>query len=318
MTATATPARSTENGPAPGSAVVALAAFEGRMMLRHPLLGIGGLAAVGLAVFELIEEAPVLNRVSMTLAWTMAPLAAAVALLSGWAVLRTRARSDAQPPAVSPVAMHQRVTGILLGLAYPAAATLVVQMGLLGWVMTKDPVTSIVWTELLVGPVYVMFAGAFAAALTRWLPHAATPLFALLGLAVVQAVMPYHPEQWGEEIGVAALAPIAWPETIIPYEVSFRPSGLHLAYLAGLVVTLGAVAGFGRRLVTWLALVAGAAAAVLFGAAQIGPVDESVREAAIGRLVGGQADLLCEAHRGVTYCAMPGYVQRVPVGDIKY
>lgn len=307
MTATVTPAVATESRPAAGSVVVALAAFEGRKMLTHPLLWIGGLASAGLAVFELIEEAPVLNRVSMTLAWTMAPLAASVALLSGWAVLRARARTDAQPPAVSPVAMHQRVTGILLGIAYPAAATFVVQMALLGWVMTQDPVTSVVWTELLVGPAYVLFAGVFAAALTRWLPHAATPLFALLGLAVIQAVVPYRPEQWGEQIGVTALAPIVWPQTIIPYEVSFRLSGLHLAYLAGLVVTFGAVAGFGKRLVIWSALVIGAASAVVFGAAQVGPVDESLREAAIGRLVGDQADLTCEAHREVTYCTMPGY-----------
>lgn len=306
MTVTAAPAVTQAEAPSALAVVRTLARFEGRQMLRHPLLWIGAVASVGLAVFELLEEAPVLNRASMTLAWTMAPLAVAVALISGWAVLRARARSDAQPPVVTPVAMDQRVAGVAIGLVYPAAATFLIQVGLLAWLMTRDPVTSIVWTELVVGPLYVVLAGTVTVALTRWVPHATTPLMSLLLLGVTQAVVPYH-DNWGIEIDAAALAPIYWPQTIIPYEVSFRPAPLHLLYMVGLVLALAGLATISRRAMPMIMLVVGLFIAAGFGLAQLGTIDESTRQAAIERLVGDTADITCETRDSITYCAMPGY-----------
>ena len=43
------------------------------------------------------------------------------------------------------------------------------------------------------------------------------------------------------------------------------------------------------------------------GPAQLGPVEEGRRLAAMGRLVGDGADLECEEQGPVRYCAMPGY-----------
>lgn len=276
-------------------------------MLAHPVVWVGGLASAAYAVFDLIEQAPVLNRVSMTLAWTMAPLAVSVALVAGWAVLRARGRTDAHPPVIMPVAMSQRTGGILGGLLWPALATLILQLVLLGCVFTRDPVTSLVWTELLVGPLYVVFAGAVGAAATRWFPHPATPLLTVLLLAGLQFAVPYDPDQWGAHVGPAALAPIAWPEDIIPYEVSFRPSGLHLGYLVGLVLGVVGLAVISRRVVGWAVLAFGIMLAATSGIAQLGPIEESQRMAAMARLVGDQADLTCETHTGIRYCAMPGY-----------
>jgi hypothetical protein len=306
MTATATRETTQAQTPSARAVVLTLAHFEGRQMLRHPLLWIGALASVGLAVFELIEEAPVLNRASMTLAWTMAPLAVAAALISGWAVLRARARDDAKPPIVTPVAMDQRVAGVALGLIYPGLATFVIQMGLLAWLMTRDPVTSIVWTELLVGPLYVVFAGTVTAALTRWVPHAITPLMSLLALGVVQAIVPYH-DNWGTIIDAGALAPIYWPQATIPYELTFRPASLHLLYLGGLVFVLAALATLGRRAAPLILFGIGSLIAVGFGMAQLGPIDESTRQAATERLVGETANVTCETRDPIRYCAMPGY-----------
>lgn len=289
------------------SAILSLGRFEGRMMLRHPVVWVGGVASVGLAIFELVEEAPVLNRVSMTLAWTMAPLAAAAALVAGWGVLRAKGRNDAHPPMVMPMGVSRRVAGVVLGLAWPALATLLVQAGLLVWVFTRDPVTSLVWSELLVGPGYVVFAGALSAALTRWIPHSWMPIFALLAMGVIQAAFPYNPGQWGSQIGLAALAPIAWPEDIIPYEVAFRPSLLHLGYLAGLAITVAGIASLGRGFIGWAVLVAGVVLAAGLGSAQLGPIEERRRLETIGRLVGDEANLTCQIHDGVGYCAMPGY-----------
>jgi hypothetical protein len=203
--------------------------------------------------------------------------------------------------------MSRRVAGVLVGLAWPAGATFAVQLALLAWTYLRDPVTSIVWTELLVGPAFVALAGALSAAATRWILHPSTPLVALLVLAGIQIVVPYRPEDWGSQIGPAALAPIAWPETIIPYEVAFRPSGLHLGYLIGLILALAGVATLGRTKSSWFLLSVGVISAGVLGAAQVGPIKESQRVEAISRLVGDGADLTCETHGAVTYCAMPGY-----------
>jgi hypothetical protein len=203
--------------------------------------------------------------------------------------------------------MDRRVGGILAGLLWPALGTLLLQMVLLGWVFTRDPVTSLVWSEFLVGPIYVMFAGALAAALTRWIPHSATPLFTILVLGGLQVVVPYNPEQWGTQIGPAALAPIAWPEDIIPYEVAFRPSTLHLAYLVGLLVVAVGIAVIGRRFAGWAVLGLGIALTATVGPAQLGPITETQRVEAMSHLVGDDADLTCETHDLVRYCAMPGY-----------
>lgn len=307
MTATATRSADTGHRRADFPVVLTLGRFEGRQMVRHPLLWVGALAAVGLSIFELIEESPVLNRVSMTLAWTMAPIAVAVALLAGWAALRARGRTDAHPPAVMPAPMSLRMAGVIVGLTWPALVTFALQLSLLGWTYFRDPVTSLVWTELLVGPGFVALAGALSAAASRWFAHPSTPLVALFVLAGAQVVVPYDPGNWGSEIGPAALAPIAWPENIIPYEVSFRPSGLHLAYLIGLVLVISGVAVLGRAKSGWATLGIGLLLAGTLGPAQLGPIDESTRSEAIGRLVGDEADLTCETYDLVTYCAMPGY-----------
>lgn len=307
MTATAPPKQRTEARLSSVPVVLTLGRFEGRQMVRHPLFWLAALAAIALSAFELIEEAPVLNRVSMTLAWTMAPLAVAVVFVSGWAVLRARGRTDAHPPMVMPAPMSLRVSGILAGLVWPAFATFGLQLAMLGWTYFRDPVTSIIWAELLVGPVYVAFAGALSVAITRWFPHPSTPLVALFVLAGAQVVVPYNPGNWGSEIGSAALAPIAWPEAIIPYEVAFRPSGLHLAYLSGLALLLVGAGILDRVRLGGPVLGIGLLLAAGLGTAQLGPIDEGKRAETMARLVGDDADLTCEEHDSVTYCPMPGY-----------
>lgn len=307
MTATTVPLARVGDKPEPTSAIFALARFEGRMMLRHPLVWVGGLGAAGWAVRALWEEAPVLNRVSVTLAWTVLPFGFAVAMVAGWAVLRAKGRSDANPPMVMPIGMAQRVSGIVLGLVYPAAAAFVIQMLVLGWVMTRNPVTSVVWTEVLAAPVYVMFAGAVGAALTRWIPHPSTALFAVVVLGGLMIAFPYRPQDWGNNIGVEWLSPLAWPQDIIPYELAFRPSGLHLGYLVGLSLLVAGIAILGRWPVGWTALGIGLVLAFAIGTAQLGLIEPSTREQAISRLVGDTADLTCETHDSIDFCAMPGY-----------
>lgn len=275
-------------------------------MLKNPLIWLGGLSSLVLAVSEL-GESPVLNRSSMVLAWTMAPMAVATAIVAGHGVLRARGRTDAHPTVVMPLGMADRVTGIAVGLVWPTAATFLLQLGLLGWLFARDPVTSVVWTELLVGPAYVLLAGSVAAALTRLFPHPSTPVLSLVILALPQLVVSYDPGRWGLTIGPAALAPIFWPETIIPYELAFRPSGLHLAYLVGLATMAVGSATLGRN-AAWGLLVVGLATAIIAGPTQLGPIPDQRRVEAISQMVGDGADLTCrQDDMGVNYCAMAGY-----------
>jgi len=296
------PAATSQIGSA---AMLSLSKFEGRRLITHPVVWLGALGSAAMALFEMWEYAPVLNRVSVTLAWTMLPLAASVALVSGWAVLRARGRNDAQPPVVMPLSMDRRVGGIVIGLLWPAALTLLLQLTLLVWVWTRDPVTSIVWTEVLVGPLYVMFAGALGAAMTRWIPHPATPIFSVLVLLGLMVILPYNQVDWGRRIGVEWLQPMAWPQDIIPYEVAFRPAGLHLGYLFGLALALTGIAVAARTWIGPILLGAGLLLALAFGTAQIGLISAGQRVEAIGQLVGD--DLECETRDDVKFCAMPGY-----------
>ncbi|MEX1133744.1 MAG: hypothetical protein WED83_02745 [Acidimicrobiia bacterium] len=289
------------------SLVLTLARFEGRQMLTHPVLCVGAIAAAGMAVFELREQAPVLNRVSVTLAWTMLPLAVVVTLFAGSAVLRAKGKSDADPPVVAPMAMGQRVGGIILGLLWPAGVALLIQSCVLIWIFARNPVTTLAWTELLAGPLYVIFAGALGASLTRWFPHPATPVLAVLVLGALMIAIPYDQAEWGRTIGPEWLMPLAWPQDIIPYEVAFRPAGRHFIYLVSLVLVLSGLSMLSRARFGWAVLSVGLVGAAITGLSQLGPIPESRRIAAMDRLVGDDADLTCETHNGVRYCAMRGY-----------
>lgn len=304
---TATAPKATGISPSSRAAITALVRFEGRKMLTHPLLWVGALAAIVLSVLELRVEAPVLNRVSVMLAWTMLPLAAAVALIAGWAVYRAKGQTDAHPPHVLPIPMGQRVGAIVIALLYPALLVLVLHAGLLAWIMTRDPVTEVVWAELLAGPLYLIMAGAMAAAMTRWLPHPSTPLLTVLVLAVAMAVTYPSWQEWGSSVGFSWLAPLPWPHDNIPYEVNFRPIGLHLAYLGALIAVVAMVSILRRTPGSLITLTGVAVLAVVLGLTQLGPVPESWRQESISRLIGDGSEVSCEVRGGVQYCALPGY-----------
>jgi len=284
------------------------------MALRHPLTFFGAVASVTLAVVELWREEPVLNRASVTLAWTMLPMAAAFALIAGGAVHRARGRSDAQPPMIMPLGMEQRTSGLLLGISFAGAfATFVLQLALLVWLFTRDDAASLVWNEILVGLVYVMFAAALGAAIARWISHPSSSLISILTLIGLMIAVPYRQGDWGQLIGPEWLLPMAWPQEIVPYEVAFRPAGLHLVYLGGLTLLVAATAVLGRWAAGWTLLVLGGSLAVPTGVAQLGPIAETRQSSVIEQLVGDNADLTCETQGQATYCALAGYERWIPL-----
>ncbi len=233
-------------------------------------------------------------------------------MVSGWAVLRAKGRSDADPPAVLPLDTAHRTSGVVLGLLYPALLAVGVQAGLLAWTSIRNPVTTLVWAELVAGPVFVILAGTVAAATARWTPYPATPLLTALALGGLLLVFPYQPEDWGRRIGVEWLSPLAWPQDIIPYELAFRPAGRHLAYLTGLVLAIAGIALASRWRAFWVLIVTGSLVALSAGLAQLGEIPEAQQRLAFGRLIGDRAPLTCETEGHVEYCAMPGYAGWIP------
>jgi hypothetical protein len=304
---TTTVAPPTRVPTSPRAVIGALVRFEGRKMLTHPLLWVGTLGAVVLSILELRLEAPVLNRVSVLLSWTILPIAAAVALIAGWAVYRAKGQTDAHPPHILPIPIGHRVGAILVALFYPALVTLLVQAVLLAWVMTRSPVTAVVWTELLAGPLYVILAGAMAAAMTRWLPHPSTPLLTVLILGLAMAVTYPSWQDWGTRVGVSWLSPVPWPHDNIPYEVNYRPKTLHLTYLTGLIAVAAVVSTMRRTGGSLIGLSATLVVTVALGLSQLGPVPESWQQAVTGRLVGDDSEVTCHERGAIRYCALPGY-----------
>jgi hypothetical protein len=295
-------------------AVLGLARFEGTRMLRHPVFWLGALGGLVLFGFDVNRGLPVLNRLSVNLAWAMAPIGCVVALLAGWAVLRAVGRSDGDPPTTMPLGMAQRSAGIVTGLTLPAAAASLLQIVLVAALMLMHPVTSIVWAEVMAGPLFVLLAGSMAVAITRLFPHPATPLFAVIGVVGstivftwIAQMAPNFQSSLGERNGIEWLAPLAWPQDIIPYEIAFRPAWTHLGFLFGLTLLAAGLAMVGRWPTGWILAASGLVVAVTMGSLQFGPIGESRRMVAIGRLVGDEAELECELRSGVTLCAMPGY-----------
>lgn len=313
MTATITPGQQLSAAKRAWPTIRQLGLYESRMALKHRLSWVGALASVAIAAVELWSEEPVLNRTSVTLAWTMLPIAAAFALIAGGAVHRARGRTDAQPPMIMPLRMEERTAGVVLGVSLAGAlVTIVVQLGLLGWLFTREFVTSLVWTELEIGPLYVMFAAALGAALARWISHPASGLITVLALIALVVAIPYRQNDWGRVIGPEWLLPMAWPQGVVPYEVTLRPAALHLAYLGGLAILLVATSVLGRWVPSWALLAIGVAIAVPAGLAQLGPISESRQDAVLERLVGDAAHLQCQDREQVTYCALAGYGRWIP------
>lgn len=74
--------------PSRSETLQSLAVFDGRAILKHPVVLVGALGSLAWAFWGLTDEAPVLNRISVNVVWSMLPLALSVALVVGWATLR--------------------------------------------------------------------------------------------------------------------------------------------------------------------------------------------------------------------------------------
>lgn len=315
-------------------AICELAWLESGRLLRHPLVMIGALVSVlslWLASRGQPHPAPelvtgsglvdeVLRRIgpgrlaALQLA-TLDTQVALVALLpatfmaSNLAALRARRHATEELYGTAATAPWQRTAAHLLangpiGLLalLLAGVSILLQARSAGAVGAPDPF------ELLAGPAAVVIAGALGVLLATWLRSALYGPVAVLGLAVIHFRLDgEHPRRW-----LSLIAGLK--QGAVPPDLLLRPSGLHLAYLAGLGALAGAAAllRHGPRRPVAIALALGLIATGATGAAQLdGP---SAADRAHVRQVVDHPDQVqvCQRRGRVRYCAFPDYRSWIP------
>jgi hypothetical protein len=276
------------------------------------------IVGVLLTAYELYQQvdwsrAPVLNRDSFTSAWPMIFLAAGAFFAIGSAANRRHTVEDDDPLRGLPVSPTTQAVGVGLAFVSPLLVGLLMQGTVLTLRALDSSVTSLVWSEVLTGPVTVALGAAAGLAVGFGFRSAlALPLAAVgLGGAVVTMwwansgylLGPYTP--W-----LAPVTSLDWNQ--YAYEQVYRPSGPHLAYLLLLTGALGAAATIrGRedrgRLLSVSAVIVLLAGTVFFGLSQLAeltPAEEAARQALYNPTT---ADYVCEQRGTVTYCAYSGY-----------
>jgi hypothetical protein len=289
------------------SVAPSLARVEAKRMLRHPLTVLGALFGSAALVFMTWREAPVLNRHDASVAEATLPIAGAMLIVAHFASMRAvRHRAtdlyDASPTSNTTVTAAQ-----LLAVACVAAATLLVELALLGYLAAVGGVGGPRFAVLLVGPAVVLFAGALGVALGRWAPWLGTAPLASIALIAISALVlsdSYaHPMRgW--------LAPFvlsdAWGSGIS--EFTLRPYALHLVYIAGLaaIAACAALARYRRTVFGALACVAlvGTTAA---GYAQVQEPSAAEVRALEKVLLHPDRMRTCEEIAAIRYCVFPGY-----------
>jgi hypothetical protein len=292
----------------------AVAGFEGKRIWRHPAL----LLAVVITGYELCQQvewsrAPVLNRDSYTSAWPMILLAAGVYFAIGTAANRRHGIEDDDALRGVPVTPVIQTLGIGLAFISPLLVAILMQGTVLFLRSMNDPVTSIVWSEALVGPVTVAL-GAAAGLAVGW--SFRSPLAVpLAGVGFAAGVLTVWWVASGFLLGpyTPYLAPVATLDANqYTLEQAYRPSIQHLLYLILLAAFFAVVATLrgqerrGRILSTALAIIllAGVGWAGTAQLRELAPAEEAARRAPYDPVTG---DYVCEQRSTVIYCAYRGY-----------
>jgi hypothetical protein len=273
---------------------------------------------VVVTAYELYQQvdwsrAPVLNRDSYTSAWPMIFLAAGALFAIGSAANRRHRVENDEGLRGLPVSPSTQATGVGLAFVSPLLVGMLMQGTVIGIRLMDGPVTSVVWSELLTGPITVALGAAAGLAVGYGLRSPlALPLAAIgFGGAVVTVwwgdsgylLGPYTP--W-----LAPVTSLDWNQ--YAYEQAYRPSGEHLAYLlllTGLLSAAATIRGRGGRgrLFSGAAVVLLLAGIVLAGLVQLAELTPSEEAARQARYLPVTADYVCDQRGTVTYCAYPGY-----------
>jgi hypothetical protein len=285
----------------------ALALVEGWRLLRHPAT----LAGLAISVWWLAIDGrgllPVLDRADVSTAGAVLPLAGGVFLAANLATLRSRRHGTEELYDAAPAAPATRTGAHLAGLAGVVALGVVLVAAKLGWLAANAGVNTPSLAEAAVGPAVVALAGVLGVLAARWAPSPVVGPVALLALIVLQFLR----VDWltGHESLPGYLWLRPWHEQQLAREVSFRPAGWHLVYLAALtgLLVVVALARHGRSPKRLLA--GGLALLVLAGSAwaQARPAPAATAATIVQTVEHPQAIQACQQRGTVRYCYFPAY-----------
>ncbi|MEV4113800.1 hypothetical protein [Nonomuraea sp. NPDC049695] len=283
---------------------MALFLFESRRLVRSPLLW--GTAVPALLVCLLWNQDLAFDagRETAELPTVMLLLAAGTAYAACLAVSRDQRHGMPVTLGALPVQAGGRTLAVLLAASTVAAATaaLVTVTCLLGrWAASGTAAGRPDLFDALTGVGVAAFAAALGTAAGRWVPSLfAGPLTITFGagLQVMGNIL------WNYLPGGEWLAPVN-PLIDLPLRPASRPTGWHLAYLAGLAVALGALALRKHGTSRWQLVAAVAALAVAVPSAV-------VMTRTGGRIGGAPPPGHCRDLDGVRYCAYEDYLAWIP------
>jgi hypothetical protein len=300
-------ARTTTQRTATYPTVLEAGRFEGRRLLRSPLIWIGAVGSLALLWYWLEGVAPIWQRDSIYLAGGMLPLAAATMVAASDATRRRRHLSETIE--TYPRGVTEPTQGVQIGLAAPVGLAVVLQVIAMAYLWAGGPIGSIDWAELVVGPVVVGvfgLGGVLLGSRLRTPLVTSVTLFAIAFLMLMSSpdTQIFSPEP-GPTASVEWLSPWIVPSSFEPTEgLISRPSTLHLVYLVGLGVLLAAWATPSRgkrRLALW-----SATALLVVGVTGISIRMADVLPARFDWQAAAQSQV-CESHSDIESCAFGMY-----------
>ncbi|KOU56755.1 ABC transporter [Streptomyces sp. MMG1533] len=303
----------------PWGAVIALARFEARDLLRYIPVVVTLLVYVGYTLWTLLSERegmdafPALQDTDR--GTQSAPLLLGIALLVcvNRAALRSRRRGTDRHFDVLVMEPWRRTVAHVLSVVPFAVLTALVVLGEFTWqALRPGAVGHGSVAELAVGPLYVMLCGALGVLIARLVPTVFAAPILVLGLFTLATFISTGTSDAEWSRWLSPVVGESGSETL-PSDLIGRPAAWHALYLIGLVLlaaTAAVLAGGGRTRPVKAGL-AGALALTLTGAvAQSGGVSAELTAARERATVSPEKEQSCTRHGASTYCAFPEWTGR--------
>ena len=296
----------------PARVVLELARLEGLRLIRHPIFIAGAILSVAFFGLMTWNKAPVLHRDGVLSVGALLPLAVSTLVVANYAAIRAARDGTTELYEGLPTDARTRTLGRLVSLLWGAAGAVVVLGVMFTYLALDAPVGTLDPLEVAAGPAEVVLFGATGIVLGRWRTHVAIAPIAALVLVGLEIVL-IQPIIGLETLASRTpwLAP--WvPSSLtggVPPELTIRPAGWHLLYLAGLIAVAGAGAVLGRgRTKVVAVLVAGGLVASAGGFAQLRPASDEQRARLGALLQRPEGFQVCTERGGTEFCAYPSYV----------
>jgi hypothetical protein len=303
----------------PWAAVVTLARFEARDLMRYIPVLVTLLVYIGYTLWGLLSERegmdafPALQDVDRDT--QSAPFLLGIALLVcvNRAALRSRRQGTDQHFDVLVMEPWRRTVAHVLSVVPFAVLTALIVLGEFTWqALRPGAVGHGSVAELAVGPLYVLLCGALGVLFARLVPTVFAAPILVLGLFTVATFISSGTSEaeWSRW-----LSPVVGENSdkTLPSDLIGRPAAWHALYLVGLVLLAATAAVLAGGARTWpvKAGVAGALALTLTGAvAQSGGISAELTAARERATNTPEKQQSCTRHGASTYCAFPEWTGR--------